>query len=131
MQQKEMKKIILDTNFLLIPATLKVDIFSEIEKICDFKYELYVVDSTIEELKHIMESQRGKHRDAARIGLQLIEAKALKTLPSSQSSTDEAILALADLDCLVATQDKALKKALKQKKVNVIFLRQKKYLAIG
>ncbi len=126
-----MKKIILDTNFLLIPATLKVDIFSEIEKICDFKYELYVVDSTIEELKHIMESQRGKHRDAARIGLQLIEAKALKTLPSSQSSTDEAILALADLDCLVATQDKALKKALKQKKVNVIFLRQKKYLAIG
>ncbi|MBW2991754.1 hypothetical protein KY345_00870 [Candidatus Woesearchaeota archaeon] len=31
-----MRKIILDTNFLLIPGQFKIDIFSEIRRICDF-----------------------------------------------------------------------------------------------
>ena len=42
-------KIILDTNFLMIPSMFKVDIFSEIERICDFKYELCIVDKTLDE----------------------------------------------------------------------------------
>ena len=45
-----MKKIILDTNFLLIPAQFNVDIFSEIERICDFQYQLCIVDKTLSEL---------------------------------------------------------------------------------
>ena len=46
-----MAKIILDTNFLMIPAQFNVDIFSEIHRICDFKYELYIIDKTIDELR--------------------------------------------------------------------------------
>ena len=47
-----MKKIILDTNFLLIPAQFKVDIFDEIDRIMIEKYQLFVLDKTIDELKN-------------------------------------------------------------------------------
>ena len=55
-----MKKIILDTNFLLIPSQFNVDIFTEIDRICLFKYKLCVLDETINELNSIIEKQKGK-----------------------------------------------------------------------
>ena len=70
-----MKKILLDTNFLLIPSQFKVDIFSELERICIFNYKLYVLDKTVDELKYIIEKQKGKHKEAAKIGLQLLKLK--------------------------------------------------------
>ena len=45
-----MKKIIFDTNFALVPAQLKVDIFSEIVRIMDEKYEICVLKETISEM---------------------------------------------------------------------------------
>ena len=73
-----MKQIILDTNFLLIPATLKVDIFEEIKKVMNEPYELCILEETIDELNTIMETQKGKYKDGARIGLQLIKDKEIK-----------------------------------------------------
>ena len=70
-------KIILDTNFLLIPGTLKVDIFEEIKRICDFKYTLHIIDKTVDELKKITETQRGKYKTAAKLALMLIKKKML------------------------------------------------------
>ena len=56
-----MKKIILDTNILLIPYTQKVDIFSEFDRILDEPYNLFIIDQTVDELKKITENQKGKH----------------------------------------------------------------------
>ena len=36
-----MKKIILDTNFLITAIKFKVDIFTEINRICDFNYKIF------------------------------------------------------------------------------------------
>jgi len=55
-----MRKIILDTNFLLIPAQFKVDIFSEIDRICSFTYSLFVLDKSVEELKKISKPVRNQ-----------------------------------------------------------------------
>ena len=52
-----MKTVLLDTNFLLIPAQFKVDIFSEIDRICTFQYEIAVLDKTIDELNKIIKEQ--------------------------------------------------------------------------
>ena len=54
-----MEKILLDTNFLLIPSQFKVDIFSEIKRICNFSYKLYVLDKSVGELNYIIENQKG------------------------------------------------------------------------
>ena len=127
-----MKKILLDTNFLLIPHQFRVDIFTQIDKISTFKYKLFILDRTLEELKKIVSEQKGKDKDAARIALKLIAIKNVGIIKTkSDKNTDDIILdkALKD-DFIVATQDKDLKRRLINQDISVIILRQKKRLAI-
>lgn len=123
--------IILDTNFLLIPAIFGVDIFSEIQRIYPFKHLLAVLGSTIVELETI-KSRPGKQAAAAKLALGLIKAKNINTLPTAVKHTDDAIVAIAQKqgNCIVATQDAALRSRLKKEGVSVIVLRQKKYLTV-
>ncbi|MCH8067029.1 MAG: nucleotide-binding protein [Nanoarchaeota archaeon] len=126
-----MKKILLDTNFLLAVYQFKVDIFTELDRICNFNYKLFILDKTIEELKHIIERQKGKHKDAARVALQLLKLRKVGVIKTgSKKHTDDVILDYAEKDYLVATQDKDLKRRLIHHNVKVIVLRQKKILAI-
>lgn len=123
-----MKRIILDTNFLLIPAQFKVDIFSEIRRIADFKYQLCVLDKTIDELKKIQKEQRGKHKAAAKLALALIKNKRIKKLKTtSEKYVDDLLAQYSRKDAIIATQDIGLKRRLKKP---YIILRQKKYLAL-
>ncbi|MBN1545011.1 nucleotide-binding protein [Candidatus Woesearchaeota archaeon] len=127
-----MKHIILDTNFLLIPAQFKVDIFSEIQKIMEVPYELCIVDRTLEELDKLKDSASGRDKQAARLALQLLKAKEVRSLKTEKNlNTDKLIVELAKpADFIVATQDMALKDVLKRKSVQLIVLRQKKYLKL-
>ena len=126
-----MKKILLDTNMLMGIGMLKVDIFSELERICDFRHEIVVLDSNLEELRGIQERQSGKHRKAAKLALQLLRHKKVKVLKSGIMPADDGILQIAGKDFAVATQDAGLKKKLKEKGAGIISLRQKKYLIMG
>ena len=123
------KKIILDTNFLLIPGLQKVDIFAEIDKMADFGYEIVILDGTLRELNNIIEKERRKFRDAAKLAKSLIKAKDLKTVHStSKKSVDDIIVDLAGRDkhLIIATQDKELKKRLSGNRL--IILKQGNYL---
>ena len=123
-----MKKILLDTNFLLIPYQFKVDIFSRIERISTFKYELFILDKTLDELKKIVEEQKGMDKEAAKIALKLISIKNIGIIKTKSSEkTDKLILDVASKDdFIVATQDKELRYMLKQNNVPIMLLRQKK-----
>ena len=127
-----MKKILLDTNFLLIPAQFRVDIFSEIERICNFNYKLHILDRTTEELDNIIEKQRGKSKDAAKLALKLIKSKKINIIKTKEkSATDTLIIKTAGKkEFIVATQDKFLKKQLKSENIALIVLRQKKRLLL-
>ena len=125
-----MKKIILDTNFLLIPDKFKVDIFSEIDRICTFGYNLFIIDKTIGELKKIIGNQKGKNKAAAKLALLLLKKKKIDVIKTKSGSTvDDEILKLNG--CIVATQDKILKTRLRKKKIPVITLRQERYLIMA
>ncbi len=128
-----MKKILLDTNFLLLPYQFRVDIFTQIDKISMFKYRLFIIDKTLEELKKIIEEQKGKNRDAAKIALKLIAIKNIKAIKTkSDKRADNAIAELAsEGNYIVATQDKDLKRRLINQGIGVIVLRQKKILALA
>ena len=76
------KKIILDTNFLMAVSQFGIDIFAELGKICDFGYELFVVDETINELERIKDSNKGKDGKAAKLALSIIKSKRLNTVLS-------------------------------------------------
>lgn len=124
-----MKKIIIDTNFLLIPAELKVDIFAEIKRVIPQNHDLYILDATINELEKIKAEQKRKTREYATIALSLIKQKHLKIIPTfNNHNVDDKIVSIVDKNYIVATQDKGLKKRIKSKGVSVIILKQKKYL---
>ena len=125
-----MKRIIIDTNFLLIPLQFKVDIFSEIDRICHFNYELSIFDKSIDELKKIIEKQSGKDKKAAQFALKLVKLKRVNIIKSEQNDVDSLILENLDKDTIAATQDINLKKELLAKGASVIILRQKKYLQL-
>ena len=125
-----MKKIILDTNFLMIPLQFRVDIFSELERICHFNYKLCIFEQSVDELSNIVEKQKGKSRNAAQFALKLIRLKDIGVLKAEGRSVDIMLLKNADKDTVIATQDRLLKKKLLEKGVSVIILRQKKYLQL-
>ena len=123
-----MKKIILDTNFLLMPLQFRVDIFSEFDRICNFNYKLFIFDKSIGELKNIIKKQSQKHKKAAEFALKLIKLKNISIIQSNQEDVDSLILKNINKDTIIATQDSLLKKELLKKGISVIILRQKKYL---
>ncbi len=124
-----MKKIILDTNFLLIPSQFKVDIFEEIRRIASFPYQLVIIDRTVDELKRIVDLQSRVQQRHARIALEMIKRYPISLLPTAKDKdVDSLILRQVDKDCIVATQDINLKRKLREKGIPIIFLRQKRYL---
>lgn len=125
------KKILLDTNFLLIPGQFKVDIFSELERACDFNFKVYILDKTVKELENILKNQKGKDKAAAKLALSLIETKPLNIIHSNSKPVDDLIVDIArEEGFIVATQDKQLRQRLKKHDIPMIVLRQKKYLKL-
>jgi len=129
-----MKEIILDTNFLFIPFQFKVDIFSELAKVMNEPYEVYILEQTINELNNIVKTQKGKNREYALMALKLIEKKRIKQkslymFPLSKT-VDDILVEISDKNIIIATQDKELKKRLKSRGIQTIILRSKKYLEL-
>ena len=125
-----MKRIILDTNFLMIPYKFRVDIFSELNRICDFNYELYIFESSIGELRNIAENQSGIDKKAAQFALKLVKLKNIGIIKSGETDVDELMLDSVNSDTIMATQDIQLKRQLLEKGASLIVLRQKKYLQL-
>ncbi|MBU1201903.1 MAG: hypothetical protein KJ583_00885 [Nanoarchaeota archaeon] len=127
------RKVILDTNFLLIPGQFKVNVFAEIERVMDVPYHLCIIDKTVDELKKVIVFGNTKDRQAAKLGLALVndllKQKSLKRITSSSSeSVDDAIVYNSSKKVYVATVDKELKRRVKEKGGSIITLKQKKYL---
>lgn len=130
-----MIKIYLDTNFLMIPAQFRVDIFEEIKRISNFPYELCVLEKSLKELEKIKNEQKGKHREASKLAIgiinQKIKQKSLNiTTFSKDIAVDDILVELANSDTIVATQDKELKKRIQEKGGKLIVLRNKTHLEI-
>jgi uncharacterized protein len=120
--------IVLDTNFLMIPGQLKVDIFSEIDRIIETKYTLHVHQGTFYELQKIRETGSGKDKAAAKLALDLIKAKNINIIGNlREKNVDDELVLLAKEGYFVATSDKALRKRIGQR---LLVLRQKKYVKV-
>jgi uncharacterized protein len=129
----EKTKIILDTNFLLIPGQFKIDIFSNMHTLLNFPYELCIFRETLGELKKIADGNK-KDKTNAKIALELIKQKNLKSLENSSNEIstylDEIILNNVSDQDIICTQDLALKRLLKAKykKIRIITLKSKKHI---
>lgn len=113
-------KVVLDSNFLLLPFQFRIDIFAELDKLLDVRYEVCVTKGVVEELKKI----KSRHARAA-----LSIANKFPVIDAG-GGVDEALLKLASKDIIIATNDKFLKEKIRKKGAPVVYLRQRKYLAI-
>lgn len=127
-----MKKIILDTNFLMIPFQFNLDIFAEIDRIINEKYEICTIDKVILELKKLQESSlKGRDKESAKLALRLIEIKDIKVIKTDKGYADNALFDMSSYDVIIATQDKVLKDRLRIKEVPYIYMRSKNHLEIA
>lgn len=128
------KTVIIDTNMLLVPATCHVDIFSQLRELAP-NAALIILDRQKSELDKIIDKEKLPFRKAAKIALQLIETQGVhvyetRTKWESFKSVDNLILEVAKTGSFaVATQDRGLKRELRENHIPVIILRQKSYLA--
>ena len=127
----ERTRIILDTNFLMIPGQFKVDIFHELDKIASFPHEICIFKETIDELNKIAEKNT-KDKINAKIALMFIKQKNLKILKNSLKKQDfyidDIILGNVREGDYVCTQDQDLKRLLKKQNIKIIALKSRKYL---
>lgn len=107
-----MKKVIIDTNVWMELSERKFDLFGDLNRILDFKFEICVLSGTLLELEKIILEQRGRFKRAAKLALALIKAKGVKVLESQESFVDEELVGLSQQGSLVLTQDIVLKKRL-------------------
>lgn len=125
-----MKTIILDTNTLMAIGQFKIDVFSEIDKVADFKYEVNILDKTVEELEKIIREQTGKHQAMAKLALDMIKKKKIKKIKTEEGNVDDLLVDLAKKGAIVVTQDKELKERIKKVSGLAMTIRQKKKVVL-
>ena len=121
-----MKKIIIDTNALMAISEFKIDIFTELEQCCNFKYKPVVLKGTITELETIKLEQRGKFKLAANLALKIIKAKKIEVI-QKEGDVDNLLIVESKKGHLVLTQDVELKKKLSKPYLTI---RQKKKIML-
>jgi rRNA-processing protein FCF1 len=130
--QKKTLRVILDSNALFVPLQFKIDIFSELERLLKGHFELILLSAVKRELETLAEKGSPKMRKNALYALKLAEkCRYLRVNDSASASTDDIIIKVAkEQSFFVFTNDKRLRKKLRNISVPVVYLRQKSHLEI-
>jgi len=113
----------------MIPAQFNVDIISELEQTIP-SYKLIVPSIIIRELEKIRNRSKGKNRVAASVALKIASTKPVKIVDFKLTNNEQVDDALLRISKVLCTNDRELRIRARLKNIPVIYLRQKKYLAI-
>jgi len=122
-----MKKVILDTNFILTCVKQKIDFFEDIKFM---GMQILIPKQVIRELESISNSKKKNHiRKNAKLTLKLLEKNSFKKIDLKNKNVDKALIKIAkeDLELIIATLDRELKKKIKNQK---LVIRGKKKLEV-
>ena len=125
-------KIIFDSNALFVPLQFKIDIFEELKTLLNVNLEFILPSPILQELKMLAEKKSPIMRKNASYALKLAEKCKLLNVPRDFSgSPDDAVVEAARRgNSAVFTNDRQLKKRLRNINVPVIYVRQKSRLEI-
>ncbi|MBI2543136.1 MAG: PIN domain-containing protein [Candidatus Aenigmarchaeota archaeon] len=121
-------EIVLDTNFLIDLVKFKIDL-DAIYQIIPEPHSLSTLNSVLSELSQISK-QKTKSGGYAKLALKVIEQNNIKIL-KFQGSADMLLVQLAKEGMTIATNDTKLRKEIKSLGKKTIYLKAKKYVAIG
>jgi len=131
LKEKE-NKVIFDVNFLFIPIQFNLDIFKELAKLLNRRFKPILLSSTLKELQGLSESTSTKTQKQALTALELSKKCCFVAVKKSATETydDVIVRVAAEWKSSVATNDRYLRKRLRQLGVPVIFMRQKQLLVL-
>ena len=123
------KCAVLDTNVLMYVFLYKVDVFSQLKE--HGIYNFIVPSQVVDELVRL-EKSKGNERRAAKFALNLIErCNHCKVVEVDANGADNALIKVSQMyGCYLITNDKALRKKAKAKKIAIGYIRELKKLEI-
>jgi rRNA-processing protein FCF1 len=126
-------RVILDTNFLTVPAQFGVDVFSEAERVLERGVEFILLESVVDEIKAKLEKSGKTESRMFRIALDLTERCKVVEIEQSMkdSLVDDQLLEYAvSVGGILATNDRELRERAADRGVPVLILRGKKHLEL-
>lgn len=131
-KRNEALKVILDSNALFVPLEFKLDIFVEVEHLLNRNVDYVLLSPVKRELELLATKDSPKIRRQAVYALKLAEkCKYVAVDEDEKLSTDDAIVKVAKAwNSPVFTNDRQLRRKLRDISVPVIYVRQKSRLEI-
>lgn len=126
--------ILLDANFLLLPMQFSVDIVGELERLFNNVVNGIVPRPVYEELKSIARASNTKLGRHAALAIRLVNKQfaVLDVERRPDETVDDLLLRTAlSAGYAVATNDKALRKRLRDLNISTVYLRQRNRLDIS
>lgn len=127
--KKKPLRIILDSNAFFVPIYFKIDIFREIKKLINRNIELVLISPIKQELELLVTKKNNKN---AILALSFaLKCKYIELDVAKDSVIDDIIIEKAnEWKAIVFTNDRMLKKRLRNISVPVVYVRQKSFLEI-
>lgn len=125
--------VIMDTNFLTVPAQFGVDVFSEAERVLERGLEFVLLNSVLDEIKSKLERASRTEARMFRVALDLVERCTIVSVDDTtkRSPVDDQLLDYArSVKGVLATNDRELRERANSKGIPVLLLRGKKYLEL-
>jgi len=116
----------------MMAVQFNIDVAGELEQLLP-SYKLLVPSAVIMELKKIKSRSNGKNKIAASIALKITTLSPIEILDmelKQSESVDDALLRLSKRSKVLCTNDRELRKKAREIGINVVYLRQRKYLDI-
>ena len=122
------KIVILDSSAVMMLFEFSIDLEDELTRLLG-SYHIIVPEPIIKELTFLSENGTGKKNINARAALKFIEK--YDTVAVDEKTGDDAVVSLAkQTKGIVVTNDRELRRRLKDHSLSVIFLRAKKQLVM-
>ncbi|NPA86396.1 MAG: hypothetical protein GXO00_00085 [Candidatus Diapherotrites archaeon] len=123
------KGVVLDTNMLFVPYQFGVDVLEEIQRILP-GVKVYTIPQVLREIERLEQEGSLKERLAARVARKILER--VEVLPvEGEVSADRALLELAKLGYAIATNDRELRKKIRELGGYSLYLRERSHLEFG
>jgi len=131
-REKEPLKVILDSNVFFMPLRFKVDVFEQLKTLLDREFEPVLISQVKQELEKLATKNSAQMRKKAAFALKLAEkCRVVAADDAIAENVDDAILKVASKGgCAVFTNDRQLRRKLRDINVPVIYLRQKSRLSV-
>ncbi|NHI83154.1 MAG: nucleotide-binding protein [Candidatus Thorarchaeota archaeon] len=123
--------VVVDANFMTIPAQFNIDMFLEAERILERQPEFILLSSVLDEIEALGEGKGLTNRRIFGIARRLAERCTVIESPFPELPVDLQLLMYAtSIKGILATNDRELRASARKQGIPVLYLRAKKHLSL-